>query len=97
MQNASHPRAIRSAMASAALRLDRQIGARLKRAMFALLAAWLGYFALISMTAHTLNKVTVPFIGVPLASFLVVQGTAVIFLAALILMVKASALLRGGR
>jgi len=87
MQNASYDRrAIRSAMASAASRLDQQIGARLKRAMLALLAAWLGYFTLISMTVRTLNKVTVPFIDVPLASFLVAQGTAVIFLAALILM-----------
>jgi putative solute:sodium symporter small subunit len=73
-------------MASAAVRLDQHIGARLKRAMLALLAAWLGYFAIISMTAHTLNKVTVPFIDVPLAMFLVAQGTAVIFVAALILM-----------
>jgi putative solute:sodium symporter small subunit len=86
MQNASHPRAIRSAMASAALRLDRQIGARLKHAMLALLGAWLAYFTLISLTARSLNKVTVPFIDVPLASFLVAQGTAVIFLAALILL-----------
>ncbi len=87
MQNASHDRrAIRSAMASAALRLDQQIGARLKRAMLALLGAWLGYFTLISMTARTLNKVMVPFVDVPLASFLVAQGTVVIFLAALILM-----------
>jgi len=86
MQNASHPRAIRSAMASAALRLDRQIGTRLKRAMLTLLGAWLGYFTLISLTARTLNKVTVPFIDVPLASFLVGQGTAVLFLAALILL-----------
>jgi len=86
MQNASHRRAIRSAMASAAVRLDQHIGARLKRAMLALLAAWLAYFAIISMTARTLNKVTVPFIDVPLAMFLVAQGTAVIFIAALILM-----------
>jgi putative solute:sodium symporter small subunit len=73
-------------MATAALRLDRHIGARLKRAMLALLTAWLGYFTLISMTARTLNKVTVPFIEAPLAMFLVAQGTAVIFLAALILL-----------
>jgi len=86
MQNASHPRAIRSAMATAALRLDQQIGARLKRAMLVLLAAWLTYFAIISMTARALNKVTVPFLDVPLANFLVAQGTAVIFVAALILM-----------
>lgn len=86
MQKASHPRAIRRAMASAALRLDRQIGMRLKRAMAALLAAWLGYFAFISMAAHALNKVTVPFIGLPLAMVLVVQGTVVLFVAALILL-----------
>ncbi len=97
MQNASHPRAIRSAMATAALRLDRHVGARLKRAMLALLAAWLGYFAVISMTARTLNKITVPVIETPLGVFLVAQGTAVIFVAALILLVRASALTRTGR
>ncbi len=97
MQNASHPRAIRSAMATAALRLDQHIGAHLKRAMLALLAAWLGYFAVISMTARTLNKITVPFIEAPLGVFLGAQGTAVIFVAALILLVRASALARTGR
>jgi putative solute:sodium symporter small subunit len=84
-------------MATAALRLDQHIGARLKRAMLALLAAWLGYFAVISMTARTLNKITVPFIETPLGVFLVAQGTAVIFVAALILLVRASALTRTGR
>ncbi len=97
MQNASHPRAIRSAMASAALRFDQHVGVRLKRTMLALLAAWLGYFAVISMTARTLNKITVPLIEAPLGVFLGAQGTAVIFVAAIILLVRTSALTRTGR
>ena len=39
---------------------------------------------------RALNKVTVPFLDIPLGSFLVAQGTAVIFCAALVLMAKIS-------
>ena len=92
MQNALHVVSIRSAVETLAARLDRHFGARLKRAMLAMLAAWLGYFAIISLTARMLNKIAVPLLGAPLGFFLVVQGTLVIFFAALTLLVKASAL-----
>lgn len=97
MQNASHTTAIRSTVATLAVRLHRHLGARLKRAMLAMLAAWLGYFAIISMSLRMLNKITVPLIEVPLGGLLAVQGTLVIFLAALVLLVKASALAGAGR
>jgi putative solute:sodium symporter small subunit len=42
------------------------------------------------MSVRALNKVTVPLLDMPLGVFLAAQGTAVIFLAALILLVKAS-------
>ncbi len=91
MQNASHTMPLRSAVATLAVRLERHFGARLKRAMLAMLAAWLGYFAIISLSARTLNKFMLPLLHVPLGAFLVAQGTLVIFLAALVLLVKASA------
>ena len=60
------------------------------RGMLAMLAVWLGYFIVVSMSVRSLNKVMVPLLDMPLGVFLAAQGTAVIFLAALILLVKAS-------
>jgi len=104
MQNASHSMAtsqspwaiwatstLRPLMATPMLHLERQFGIRrLKRSMLTMLAAWLGYFIVISMWARALNKVTVPLLDIPLGVFLVAQGTAVIFLAALVLLVRTS-------
>lgn len=73
--------------AAIAVRFEQRLGARLKRAMVAMLAAWLGYFIIISMSARTLNKVTVPLVNMQLGLFLVAQGTAIIFFATLILLV----------
>ena len=78
---------IGNTMATIAVRLEQRLGARLKRAMIAMLAGWLGYFVLISMSVRTLNKMTVPLLNMQLGLFLVAQGTAIIFFAALILLV----------
>ena len=95
MQNASHslapwsPGALTAALTPI---LERHFGIRrLKRGMIAMLAGWLGYFIVISMTIRTLNRVTVPYLDEPLGVLLVIQGTAVIFIAALILLVRAAA------
>jgi len=89
MQNASSTPAIWTDFAAAALDLEQRFGLRrLKRGMIAMLAAWLGYFVIISMWVRSLNKVTVPLLDMPLGIFLVAQGTAVIFLVALILLVR---------
>jgi putative solute:sodium symporter small subunit len=89
MQNASNSMAVWPIMTTPLLRLERHFGIRrLRRGMLTMLAAWLGYFALISMWARTLNKVTVPVLDMPLGMFLVAQGTVVIFCAALVLLVK---------
>ena len=86
-----HPTAIWTDWAELSLGLDRHFGlSRLKRGMLAMLAAWLGYFIVISMSVRALNKVTVPVLDMPLGVFLAAQGTAVIFLAALVLLVKTS-------
>jgi putative solute:sodium symporter small subunit len=92
MQNASNSMAMWPIMTTPLLRLEQRFGIRrLRRGMLAMLAAWLGYFAVISMWARALNKMTVPFLDMPLGMFLVAQGTVVIFCAALVLLVKFSA------
>ena len=58
------------------------------------MSAWLGYFALIKLTVRSLNKVTVPLVEMPLGEFLVAQGTAIIFVAALILLLRTAAIAR---
>jgi|GEM_PF-2525896 len=91
MQNAVHPTPIWADLAEMTHSLERHFGlSRLKRGMLAMLAGWLGYFVVVSMSVRALNKVTVPLLDMPLGVFLAAQGTAVIFLAALILLVKAS-------
>jgi len=91
MHHTLHTTAIWTDLAETALGLERhfELG-RIKRGMLAMLAGWLGYFIVVSMSVRTLNKVTVPLLDVPLGVFLAVQGTAVIFLAALVLLVKTS-------
>ena len=89
MQNASNSAAAWAVMTAPMLRLEQHFGIRpLRRVMLAMLTAWLGYFAVISMWTRALNKVIVPFLDIPLGMFLVAQGIAVIFCAALVLVVK---------
>ena len=91
MQNASNSAATWAVMTAPMLRLEQQFGVRpLRRIILTMLTAWFGYFLVISMWARALNKVTVPFLDIPLGIFLVAQGTAVIFCAALVLMVRLS-------
>ena len=92
MQNASNSAALWAVITEPMLRLEQQFGVRpLRRVILAMLAAWFGYFVVISMWARALNKVTVPVLDIPLGMFLAAQGTAVIFCAALVLLVKFSA------
>ena len=91
MHNASNSMALWASLTTPLLRLERQFGMRrLRRGILAMLAAWLGYFAVISMCARALNRVTVPLLEAPLGVLLVAQGTAVIFCAALVLLVRFS-------
>jgi len=98
MQNASNSAAVWAVMTAPMLRLERQFGVRpLRRVMLAMLTAWFGYFLVISMWARALNKVTIPLLDIPLGIFLVAQGTAVIFCAALVLMARISSAARATR
>jgi putative solute:sodium symporter small subunit len=93
MHNASHSTAIGTAVATLNVQVERHFAARqLKRGILTMLAAWLSYFAVISLTVRSLNKVTVPLIEMPLGAFLVAQGTAIIFVAALILLLRTAAI-----
>jgi uncharacterized membrane protein len=93
MQNASRSMAASAAysaiLATPMLQLERHFGIRrLKRGMLAMLAAWIGYFVIISMWSRALNKVIVPVLGMPLGIFLVMQGTVIIFFASLALLLR---------
>jgi putative solute:sodium symporter small subunit len=91
MQNASNSAAVWAVMTAPMLRLEQQFGVRpLRRIILGMLTGWFGYFLVISMWARALNKMTVPFLHIPLGSFLAAQGTAVIFCAALVLMMRIS-------
>jgi putative solute:sodium symporter small subunit len=57
--------------------------ARAKRLLLVMLGLWMSYFLLVNWFAHSLNKIAVPVIGVPLGVYLAVQGTAIVFAVAL--------------
>ena len=56
---------------------------RIKRHLLVLLALWMSYFLLVNWFVHSLNKIEVPLLGIPLGYFLALQGAAVVFVAAL--------------
>jgi len=53
--------------------------ARAKRLLLVMLGAWMTYFLLVSAFVHSLNKIAVPVLGIPLGLFLAAQGTAILF------------------
>jgi uncharacterized membrane protein len=93
MQNASRSMAASAAysaiVAAPMLHLERNFGIRrLKRGMLTMLAAWIGYFVIISIWSRALNKVMVPVLDMPLGIFLVAQGTVIVFFASLIMLLR---------
>jgi putative solute:sodium symporter small subunit len=57
--------------------------ARLKRLLLVMLAVWMTYFLLVNAFVHSLNKIAVPLLGIPLGVYLAVQGAAIVFAIAL--------------
>ena len=53
--------------------------ARARKLLLVMLAVWLSYFLLVNWFVHSLNKIAVPMIGMPLGTFLAVQGAAIVF------------------
>ena len=57
--------------------------ARAKKLLAVMLSIWVTYFLLINWFVHSLNKIAVPVIGIPLGTYLAVQGAAIVFAVAL--------------
>ena len=62
----------------------------LRRCMLAMLAGWIWFALVLDLSVHSLNRVTVPVLGLRLGFFLVLQGTLVLFVVALRLFVRCS-------
>jgi putative solute:sodium symporter small subunit len=60
-----------------------QLWARAKNLLLVMLGLWLTYFLLVNWFVHSLNKIAVPVIGIPLGTYLAVQGAAIVFAVAL--------------
>ena len=48
-----------------------------------MLGLWMSYFLLVNWFVHSLNKIAVPVLGIPLGTYLAVQGAAIVFAVAL--------------
>ena len=57
--------------------------ARAKKLLLVMLALWMSYFLLVNWFVHSLNKIAVPVLGIPLGTYLAVQGAAIVFAVAL--------------
>ena len=53
--------------------------ARTKKLLLMMAGIWLTYFLLVNWFVHSLNKVAVPLLGIPLGIFLAIQGAAIVF------------------
>ena len=56
---------------------------RFKKLLLVLLGLWMTYFLLVNWFVHSLNKVAVPLLGIPLGTYLTMQGAAIVFAVAL--------------
>lgn len=57
--------------------------ARAKKLLAVMLGLWMAYFLLVNWFVHSLNKIAVPVVGIPLGTYLAVQGAAIVFAVAL--------------
>ena len=57
--------------------------ARAKKLLLVMLGLWMAYFLLVNWFVHSLNKVAVPLLDIPLGTYLTVQGAAIVFAVAL--------------
>ena len=53
--------------------------ARLKTTLLVLLGLWMAYFLLVNWFVHSLNKIAIPVLDIPLGTYLAVQGAAIVF------------------
>jgi len=53
--------------------------ARMKKLLLVMLGIWMTYFLLVNWFVHSLNKIAVPVLGIPLGTYLAVQGAVIVF------------------
>ncbi len=56
---------------------------RYKKPLLVMLGLWMTYFLLVNWFVHSLNKIAVPLLGIPLGTYLTIQGAAIVFAVAL--------------
>jgi len=57
--------------------------ARAKKLLGVMLGLWVAYFLVVNWFVHSLNKIPVPVLGIPLGTYLAFQGAAIVFAVAL--------------
>src|SRR5581483_4389891 len=62
--------------------------ARMKKLLLVMLGIWMSYFLLVNWFVHSLNKIAVPVIDIPLGTYLAVQGAVIMFGVALFRFVR---------
>src|ERR1700678_84974 len=68
-----------------------QVVATLKRTVMLMLPVWLAYFFTVNLFIRNLNAITVPYVDIPLGTYLVIQGCVVAFPILLFLLTRAFA------
>lgn len=53
--------------------------ARMKKLLLVMLGFWMSYFLLVNWFVHSLNKIAVPLLEMPLGTFLAAQGAVIVF------------------
>jgi putative solute:sodium symporter small subunit len=77
--------------ASATTAQHQHVVATLKRTVMVMLPVWLIYFFVINLFIRSLNAITVPYVDMPLGTYLVIQGCVVAFPILLFLLTRAFA------
>ncbi len=53
--------------------------ARMKKLLLVMLGLWMTYFLLVNWFVHSLNKIAIPVLEIPLGTYLAVQGAVIVF------------------
>jgi putative solute:sodium symporter small subunit len=84
MLNGDLPRLVLEAQNSPAF-------ARYKKLLLVMLGLWMTYFLTVHWFVHSLNKIAVPVLDIPLGTYLTVQGAAIVFAVALFRFARSTA------
>ena len=63
----------------------------LRRTMMVMLPVWLVYFLTISLSVRSLNAIALPYVGMQLGTYLVIQGSVLAFAVILYVLTRAAA------